>query len=132
MRPLYFWIATLLQLIWPYRFLFKAYTGKIHYTLKKKIYKMFTYLNEESTTDAPIANLAIDSGYWTIVSSNLGRYALPLSQTSYPVFAPYPPMPGTSNAVLSNNTATYPHFHSKEHHGITQPSTGKVDNVHSL
>ena len=111
MRPLYFWIATLLQMTWPYRFLFKAHTGKIHDTLKKKIYKVFTYLNEEGPTDAPIANLAIDSGYWTMVSSNLGRYSLPLSQMSNPVFAPYPPLPsmaGTSNAVLSNNTATYP------------------------
>ena len=38
-RPLFFWIATLLLMTWPYRWLFRAKTAKTHYTLKKKMYK---------------------------------------------------------------------------------------------
>ena len=29
-RPLFFWLATLLQMTWPYRWLFRAKTGKSH------------------------------------------------------------------------------------------------------
>ncbi|XP_078380020.1 uncharacterized protein LOC144662966 [Oculina patagonica] len=38
-RPLFFWIATLLYMSWPYRWLFRAKTAKIYYVLKKKVYK---------------------------------------------------------------------------------------------
>lgn len=38
-RPRYFWLATVLFLSWPYRWLFRAMTPKIHYALTKKIYK---------------------------------------------------------------------------------------------
>ncbi|XP_078380026.1 uncharacterized protein LOC144662974 [Oculina patagonica] len=38
-RPLFFWIATLLHMSWPYRWLFRAKTAEIHYVLKKKVYK---------------------------------------------------------------------------------------------
>ncbi|KAL9963689.1 hypothetical protein ACROYT_G027218, partial [Oculina patagonica] len=37
--PLFFWIATLLHMSWPYRWLFRAKTAKIYYVLKKKVYK---------------------------------------------------------------------------------------------
>ena len=38
-RTLYFWIATLFLMTWPYRWLFRAKTAKTYYTLKKKMYK---------------------------------------------------------------------------------------------
>ena len=41
-RPLFFWIATLLQMTWPYRWLFRAKTDKGHYVLKKMVYKRTT------------------------------------------------------------------------------------------
>ena len=61
MRPLFFWIATLLQLTWPYRFLFRAKTGEIHYTVKKTIYKSAAVPNEEGPIDAAIADQVIVS-----------------------------------------------------------------------
>ena len=61
MCPLFFWIATLLQLTWPYRWLFRAKTVGIQYTLKKKIYKSATVPNEEGPIDAAIADQVIVS-----------------------------------------------------------------------
>ena len=61
MRPLFFWIATLLQLTWPYCWLFRAKTGEIHYTVKKKIYKTATVPNGEGPVDAAIADQVIVS-----------------------------------------------------------------------
>ncbi len=56
-RPLFFWIATLLQLTWPYRWLFRANTAKSYYALKKKMYKSTTPPVEVDVMD-PIAVLA--------------------------------------------------------------------------
>ena len=42
MRPLFFWIATLLQMTWPYRWLFRAKTAKKHFILEKMVYKSTT------------------------------------------------------------------------------------------
>ena len=39
MRPLFFWIATLLQMTWPYRWLFRAKTAKKQLVLEKMVYK---------------------------------------------------------------------------------------------
>ena len=61
MRPLFFWIATFLRLTGPYRWLFGAKTGEIHYTLKKKIYKSATVPNEKVPLDAAIADQVIFS-----------------------------------------------------------------------
>ena len=41
-RPRFFWIATLLQMTWPYRWLFRFNTAKTHYALMKKMYKSTT------------------------------------------------------------------------------------------
>lgn len=38
MRRRFYWIATVLQLSWPYRWLFRARTAKKQYVLKKKMY----------------------------------------------------------------------------------------------
>ena len=55
-RRLYFWIATLLMMSWPYRWFFRAKTSKTYYILKKKMYKSTTPPREIDITD-PIAVL---------------------------------------------------------------------------
>ncbi|KAK3724928.1 hypothetical protein QZH41_005686 [Actinostola sp. cb2023] len=47
----YFWIATLLMLTWPYRWLFRAKTAKSYYDLNKKIYKSTTPPREVDIMD---------------------------------------------------------------------------------
>ena len=47
MRPRFFYIATLLCMTWPYRWLLMVKTNKIHYTMIKHIYKIASQ-NEES------------------------------------------------------------------------------------
>jgi len=42
MRPLFFWIATLLQMTWPYRWILRAKTAKKQFILEKKVYKSTT------------------------------------------------------------------------------------------
>lgn len=42
MNPLFYWIATLLQMNWPYRLLFRARTAEINLFLNKKVYKSIT------------------------------------------------------------------------------------------
>ena len=56
-RTGYFWLATLLMMTWPYRWLFRAKTGKTYYILKKKMYKSATPPREVDITD-PIAVLS--------------------------------------------------------------------------
>ena len=56
MRPMFFWIATILWMTWPYRWLFRAKTDNIHYTLKKKIYKNATPPNKEGQLHVSIAD----------------------------------------------------------------------------
>ena len=58
-RPLFFWLATLLQMTWPYRWLFRAKTSKSYYALKKMIYKSTTPPREVNLMDQ-IAMLAGD------------------------------------------------------------------------
>lgn len=55
-RERFFWIATLLQMSWPYRWLFRAKTVKTHYALKKTMYKSITPPMEVELT-VPIAIL---------------------------------------------------------------------------
>ena len=50
-RPLFFWLATLLQMTWPYRWLFRAKTSKSYYALKKKLYKSTTPPREVDIMD---------------------------------------------------------------------------------
>ena len=56
-RTGYFWLATVLMMTWPYRWLFRAKTGKTYYILKKKMYKSTTPPTEVDITD-PIAVLS--------------------------------------------------------------------------
>ena len=77
-RPLFFWLATLLQMTWPYRWLFRAKTGKSHHALKKLIYKSTTPQREVDLMN-PITMLA-DGGTSTTESSVLEN-----SQISYPM-----------------------------------------------
>ena len=94
MRPLFFWIATLLQLTWPYRWLFRAKTGKIHYTLKKKIYSSAIPPIEE---DLPLMEfnaadlMVINNTSWAASSSDHPAQAIPLmGMSNNSVLEPYP------------------------------------------
>ena len=88
MRPLFFWIATLLWMAWPYRWLFRAKTGKIHYTLKKKIYKSATPTTTE-IADSAIAGLVVVN-------------------TSVPyVLVPYPPLDTVLVDTLSHLQSSF-------------------------
>jgi len=54
--PLFFWIATLLLMTWPYRWLFRAKTAKTYYALKKTMYRSRAPPREVDVMD-PIAVL---------------------------------------------------------------------------
>ena len=62
-RTGYFWLATLLMMTWPYRWLFRAKTGKTYYILKKKMYKSTTPPTEVDITD-PIAVLSNNAPFF--------------------------------------------------------------------
>ena len=66
-RARYFWLATLLMMTWPYRWLFRAKTGKSYYILKKKIYKSAWPTREVDLMD-PFAVLA--SNALSMITSN--------------------------------------------------------------
>ena len=91
-RPLYFWIATLLQMTWPYRWLFRAKTGKSYYALKKKMYKSTTPPREVDLMD-PIAVLVNASA----PDNNQSGY--PMTEFSNP---------GIGNPAFQNSCAPYP------------------------
>ncbi|XP_078380023.1 uncharacterized protein LOC144662969 [Oculina patagonica] len=55
--PRVFWIAALLHMSWPYRWLYKAKTAEIHYVLKKKVYKSTTPSREVEPLDLILADL---------------------------------------------------------------------------
>ena len=98
-RPLFFWLATLLQMTWPYRWLFRAKTSKKFYALKKMIYKSTTPPREVNLMDQ-IAMLAgdpncNDSGVPenNQISYEMGEMLNPdLGNSAYQNdLAPYPP-----------------------------------------
>ena len=95
-RPLFFWLATLLQMTWPYRWLFRAKTSKSYYALKKKLYKSTTPPREVDIMD-PIAMLT--SG----AASN--DSALP-NQMSYEMTEIV--NPGIENPAFQRDCAPYP------------------------
>ena len=95
-RPLFFWLATLLQMTWPYRWLFRAKTSKSYYALKKKLYKSTTPPREVDIMD-PIAMLT--SG----AASN--DSALP-NQMSYQMTEIV--NPGIENPAFQRDCAPYP------------------------
>ena len=77
-RARYFWLATLLMMTWPYRWLFRAKTGKSYYILKKKIYKSATPPREVDPMD-PFAVLASNAS--SMITSN----ATDDNQPAYPM-----------------------------------------------
>ena len=95
-RPLFFWLATLLQMTWPYRWLFRAKTSKSNYALKKKLYKSTTPPREVDIMD-PIAMLTNGA------ASN--DFSLP-NQMSYQMTEIV--NPGIENPAFQRRCAPYP------------------------
>ena len=98
-RPLYFWIATLLQMTWPYRWLFRAKTAKSHYILKKKMYKSTVPPREVDIMD-PIAVLTSNAS--SLVTSNApdnNQPASPMREMANP---------GIGNPAFQNTCLPYP------------------------
>ncbi|XP_031552555.1 uncharacterized protein LOC116289751 [Actinia tenebrosa] len=56
-RPRYFWLASVLFMSWPYRWIFRARTPKIHYALTKKIYKRNTPPKKDSMDKSTINDI---------------------------------------------------------------------------
>lgn len=67
MRPRFFYIATLLCMTWPYRWLLMVKTNKIHYTMIKHIYKIASQ-NEESdqVKSVQVKNKRVVSGTYSV------------------------------------------------------------------
>ena len=81
-RPLFYWIATLLQMTWPYRWLFRAKTAKIHLFLTKKVYKTTTRPREVLLME-PIDDLVNNKSF--DVSSSGSGTGHPMSEMNTPV-----------------------------------------------
>ena len=98
-RPRFFWIATLLQMTWPYRWLVRAKTAKTHYALKKKMYKSTTPPIEIDLMD-PIAVLN-DNAFSDVYSSgpdnNCPGYPMSVMNN-----------PGGHNPTIQNGGTAYP------------------------
>ena len=109
MRPLFFWIATLLQLTWPYRWLFRAKTGKIPYTLKKKIYSSAVPPIEEDLPPMEVnaADLVVTNTSWTASTSVHPTQAIPLmGMSNNTVLAPSPLYPQDNPAGMKPNASS--------------------------
>ena len=113
-RPLFFWIATLLQMTWPYRWLFRAKTAKSHYALKKKMYKSTTPPREVDVMD-PIAVLAGNA------SSVVNSSGPDNNCTGYPMTVMN--NPGISNLAFQNGSTPYP---------PVNPYVGQDDPTHGI
>ena len=97
-RPLFFWLATLLQMTWPYRWLFRAKTSKSYYALKKMIYK--------STTPPPEVNL-MDQIAMLAGDLNCNDSGVPENnQISYEMGEML--NPGLGNSAYQNDLAPHP------------------------
>jgi len=98
-RPRFFWIATLLQMTWPYRWLVRAKTAKTHYALRKKMYKSRTPPIEVDLMD-PIAVLN-DSAFSDVYSSgpdnNCPGYPMSVMNN-----------PGGRNPTIQSGGTAYP------------------------
>ena len=95
-RPLFFWLATLLQMSWPYRWLFRAKTSKCYYALKKKLYKTTTPPREVDIMD-PIVILTGGA------SSNDSSVPNQMSNCMTEMVNP-----GIGNPAFQNGCAPYP------------------------
>ena len=97
-RPLFFWLATLLQMTWPYRWLFRAKTSKSFYALKKMIYKSTTPPREVNLMD----QIAMLVGDLTCNDSSV----LENNQISYEMVEIH--NPGIGKLAYQNDFAPYP------------------------
>ena len=95
-RPLFFWLATLFQMSWPYRWLFRAKTSKSYYALKKKLYKSTTPPREVDIMD-PIAMLT--SGAASNDSSLPNQMSYQMTEIVNP---------GIGNPAFQRGCAPYP------------------------
>ena len=97
-RPLFFWLATLLQMTWPYRWLFRAKTSKSFYALKKMIYKSTTPPREVNLMDQ-IAMMAGNPTFndFSVLENNQISYEMVEIRN-----------PGIGNLAYQNDFAPYP------------------------
>lgn len=95
-RSLYFWIATLLMMSWPYRWFFRAKTSKTYYILKKKMYKSTTPPSEVDITD-PIAVLSNNASSLMPAANCTAASAQPRD-----AITPYPSAPPLQHAVTAS------------------------------
>ena len=95
-RTLYFWIATLLMMSWPYRWFFRAKTSKTYYILKKKMYKSTTPPSEVDITD-PIAVLSSNASS-LMPAANCAA----ASDQRSDAITPYPSAPPLQHAVTAS------------------------------
>jgi len=122
-RPLFFWIATLLQMTWPYRWLFRAKTAKSYYALKKKMYKSTTPPREVDVMDpiavltgneSPVLNSSSPDGncqdYPMSVMNNAGggNPTIHNDGTAYPTVNPYLGQGNTIQYVSHVNPSSNP------------------------
>lgn len=96
--PLFFWLATLLQMSWPYSWLFRAKTSKSFYALKKTIYKSTEPPREVNVID----QIAMLTGDQTCNHSSV----LENNQISYEMVEIC--NPGIGNLAYQNDLAPYP------------------------
>ncbi|XP_078380998.1 transmembrane protein 151B-like [Oculina patagonica] len=98
-RPLFFWIATLLQMTWPYRWLFRANTAKNYYTFKKKIFKSTTSPMEVDVMDAIAVLAGSASSVVNFSGSDNTCPGYPMSVMNNPE---------TGNSAFQNGSTPYP------------------------
>ena len=114
MRPLFFWIATLLQMTWPYRWLFRAKTAKKYLVLEKKVYKSATPpgdVDPDAAGEAlPVVNSrGTGTNYQMSLMNNiLGAANSPHNQNAAALSGSSLPFPAemNPNALLSSFFAT--------------------------
>ena len=83
-RPLFFWIATLLQMTWPYRWLFLTKTDKSHLVLKSRVYKT----NNTATTPRNVAPVVEFRGPDNNIGTDCLVPAIFTSETGSPPLSP--------------------------------------------
>ena len=114
MRPLFFWIATLLQMTWPYRWLFRAKTAKKYIVLEKMVYKSTTPPRDVDPNAAGETSSAMNSRgtgtnyQMSLMNNILGVANSPRNQNAPAMSGSSLPFPAemNPNALLSSFFAT--------------------------
>ncbi len=152
MRPRFFWIATFLHMSWPYRWLFKAKTAKIHYALKKKVYKNTTPSGElevepprrldfgDTCAGQPTSEMSTEATGNPLVHAQLGNVSTHCPSNSLnarPAFSPHlevPPLnaPLPVNVAGINNPAPYSRAQDTEPHAPPPPPLTQLNLLHGL